>query len=161
LAYFDLQATKPQSLGFGLADSPAGLAAWIAEKWRGWTDCGGDLYSVVERDDLLANLFVYWFTNTITSASRLYYESRVQPVRLEPGERADVPAGFLLESPDARGAPFLGVERVGAPPRACAEAVFDVRRWHETAVGGHFPALETPELLVAELREFFRPLRGQ
>ena len=162
--YVAVQSTKPQTLAYGLTDSPAGLAAWIAEKWSAWTDCDGRLEDVIPRDVLLANIAVYWFTGTINSASRLYKESRDNPVRLAPGQRVEVPSGFLLEtSPQARGqAPVstAGAARIGAPPRARAEAAFNVQRWTPVARGGHFPALEIPEVFVAELREFFRPLRG-
>ena len=164
--YVAIQSTKPQTLAYGLTDSPAGLAAWIAEKWSAWTDCGGDLHSVIPRDVLLANITVYWFTGTINSANRLYKESKDDPVRLAPGQRVEVPAGFLLEiSPEARGdvpapaASIASTARIGAPPRARADAVFDVRRWTPVARGGHFPALEIPDVFVAELRDFFRPLR--
>jgi pimeloyl-ACP methyl ester carboxylesterase len=162
--YVAIQSTKPQTLAYGLTDSPAGLAAWIAEKWSAWTDCDGRLDSVIPRDVLLANIAIYWFTQTINSASRLYKESRDNPVRLAPGQRVEVPSGFLLEtSPEARGEASLSTAsaaRIGAPPRARAEAAFNVRRWTPVARGGHFPALEIPDVFVAELREFFRPLRG-
>lgn len=163
-AYFQLQSTKPQSLAYGLVDSPVGLAAWIAEKWRAWSDCRGRPETAIARDDLVATIALYWFTATIGSSSRLYYESRAERVRLRPGERIEVPTGFLLEAPielaDDPERSFLGVARVGAPPRAGPERTFDVRRWTEADHGGHFPALETPELLVDELRAFFRPLRA-
>ena len=163
-AYFSLQSTKPQTLAYGLVDSPVGLASWIAEKWRAWSDCRGVPEQAIDRDDLLANIAVYWFTGTINSASRLYYESRVDRVRLRPGERIEVPAGFLLEAPfdpaDDPERAFLGIPRIGAPPRAGVERTFDLRRWTETPVGGHFPALEIPEVFVDELRAFFRPLRA-
>jgi pimeloyl-ACP methyl ester carboxylesterase len=113
---------------------------------------------------LLANIAIYWFTGTINSASRLYKESKDDPVRLAAGQRVGVPAGFLLEtSPETRGetpASTAAAARTGAPPRARADAVFDVQRWTPVARGGHFPALEIPDVFVAELREFFRPLRS-
>lgn len=169
--YVAIQSTKPQTLAYGLTDSPAGLAAWIAEKWSAWTDCDGRLEDVIPRDVLLANIALYWFTETISSAIRLYKESKDNPVRLAPGQRVEVPSGFLLEtSPDARdGSPgeggtaahasTAGAARIGAPPRARAEAAFNVQRWTPVARGGHFPALEIPDVFVAELRAFFRPLR--
>jgi pimeloyl-ACP methyl ester carboxylesterase len=165
--YIAIQSTKPQTLAYGLTDSPVGLAAWLAEKWRAWSDCGGDLDSAIERDILLTNIAIYWFTGTINSASRLYYESRHDPVVLQPGERVEVPSGFFLEqSPSQReGAPppgreFLATPRVGAPPRERVEGAYNIQRWFEAPTGGHFPALETPELLVDEIRAFFRPLRS-
>jgi len=160
--YVAIQSTKPQTLAYGLTDSPAGLAAWITEKWSAWTDCGGRLDDVIPRDVLLANIAIYWFTKTINSASRLYKESRDHPVRLAPGQRVEVPSGFLLETASAADtAPSTAsAGRIGAPPRARAEAAFNVQRWTPVARGGHFPALEIPDVFVAELREFFRPLRA-
>ena len=159
--YVALQSTKPSSLAYGLNDSPAGLAAWIAEKWRAWSDCAGDPDSAIARDDLLTTMSIYWFTGTIGTASRLYRESARSPVRLDPGQRVEVPCGFLLEQPgdpaDERS--FLDVPRIGAPPRARAERAFDVQRWTVVERGGHFPALEIPDTFVAEVRDFFRPLR--
>lgn len=159
--YISIQSTKPQSLAYGLTDSPAGLAAWIIEKWRAWSDCEGDLERAIAIDDLLTALTIYWNTATINSANRLYFEHRRDPVRLGVGQRVEVPAGFLLEAPGdgrERGS-FTSVPRVGAPPRHRAERVFDVARWTVADRGGHFPALETPELFVEEVRAFFRPLR--
>lgn len=166
--YQQIQGTKPQTLAYGLTDSPVGLAAWIAEKWRAWTDCGGNLHAAIDRDTVLTNIAIYWFTGTIGSASRLYYESRhdPDPVVLAPGERIEVPCGFFLERPpedevgegayrSRRDAP-----RVGAPPRERVEPGFNIQRWFVAPKGGHFPALETPQLLIDELRAFFRPLRG-
>ena len=162
--YVAIQSTKPQTLAYGLTDSPAGLAAWIAEKWSAWTDCGGNLDQVIPRDVLLTNIAIYWFTKTINSASRLYKESKDAPVRLAPGQRVEVPSGFLLEtSPQARGeAPgsTASAARIGAPPRARAEAAFNVHRWTPVTRGGHFPALEIPDVFVDEVRAFFRPLRA-
>lgn len=164
--YQQIQGTKPQTLAYGLSDSPVGLAAWIAEKWRAWSDCGGDLDSAIARDTVLTNIAIYWFTGTINSASRLYYESRHNPASIQPGERIEVPCGFFLEqSPSQRegeagGAAFLDRPRVGAPPRERVEPGFNIQRWFLAPNGGHFPALETPAMLVDELRAFFRPLRG-
>lgn len=165
--YQQIQGTKPQTLAYGLGDSPVGLAAWIVEKWRAWSDCGGDLDVAIARDTVLTNIAIYWFTGTMGSASRLYYESRhdPDPVVLAPGERIEVPCGFFLERPpheeagkgayrSPRDAP-----RVGAPPRERVEPGFNIQRWFVAPTGGHFPALETPQLLIDELRAFFRPLR--
>lgn len=161
-AYVAIQSTKPATLAYGLNDSPAGLAAWIAEKWRAWSDCGGDPESAISRDDLLTAISIYWFTGTIGTASRLYRESRRTPVRLANGERVRPPCGFLLEAPGEDRGPrtFLEVPRIGAPPQARAERAFaDIRRWTVVDRGGHFPALEIPEVFVDEVRAFFRPLR--
>jgi pimeloyl-ACP methyl ester carboxylesterase len=156
--YIAIQSTKPATLAYGLNDSPAGLAAWIAEKWRAWSDCGGDLDSAIARDDLLTTIALYWFTDSIGTASRLYRESRLAPVVLAADERVDVPCGFLLENGDDSRA-FLSVPRVGPPPRDRVEQSFDVRRWTVVERGGHFPALEIPDVFVDEVRAFFRPLR--
>jgi pimeloyl-ACP methyl ester carboxylesterase len=160
-AYIAIQSTKPASVAYGLNDSPAGLAAWIAEKWRSWSDCAGVPETAISRDDLLTAISLYWFTGTIGTASRLYRESKSAPVLLTPGQRVRVPCGFLLESPGVYGEPrtFLDVRRIGAPPRARAEVAFDVHRWTVVDDGGHFPALEIPETFVDEVRSFFRPLR--
>ena len=152
--YSTIQGTKPQSLAYGLMDSPAGLAGWIVEKWRRWSDCNGDVQQLFTRDELLTTIAIYWFTGTINSANRLYYESRHHPVGLAAGERVRPPAGFLLEREVGGPTP-----NIGPPPRSRAEAVYDVQRWTVPERGLHFPAMETPDLYVEELRAFFRPLR--
>jgi pimeloyl-ACP methyl ester carboxylesterase len=151
IGYSTIQGSKPQTLGYGLTDSPAGLAAWIVEKFRRWAECNGDVESVFPRDELLTNIAIYWFTRTINSADRLYFESRNAPVALAPGQRVTTPAGFLLER---------AMEgNIGPPPRASADAIYDIRRWTIAERGGHFPAWETPDLFVDEVRAFFRDLR--
>jgi pimeloyl-ACP methyl ester carboxylesterase len=152
--YSTIQGTKPQSLAYGLMDSPAGLAGWIVEKWRRWSDCNGDVQQLFTRDELLTTIAIYWFTGTINSANRLYYESRRHPVGLAAGERVRPPAGFLLEREVGGATP-----NIGPPPRSRAEAVYDVQRWTVPDRGLHFPAAETPDLYVEELRAFYRPLR--
>ncbi len=154
IGYSMIQGTKPQSLAYGLNDSPAGLAGWIVEKWRRWSDCDGDIEQMFTRDEILTNIAIYWFTQTINSANRLYYESRAEPVRLAEGERVLPPAGFLIERVIDGAMP-----NVGPPPWARAEGVYDVRRWTIADRGAHFPALENPELFVDEVRAFFRDLR--
>ena len=96
--YSTIQGTKPQSLAYGLTDSPAGLAGWIVEKWRRWSDCDGDVQRLFTRDELLTTIAIYWFTGTINSANRLYYESRRHPVALAAGQRVLPPAGFLART---------------------------------------------------------------
>jgi len=146
--YVQLQSTKPQSVAFGLQDSPSGLAAWIVEKWRRWSDCDGDLESVYTKDELLTNVMIYWVTNTIASSMRLYYES-FGPMTGPPAySGVDVPTGV---------AAFNEVNR---PPRALCEPHFDIHRFTVMERGGHFPAMEVPNDLVDEVRAFFRPLRG-
>jgi len=147
-AYSALHATKPQTLAFSLADSPVGLAAWIAEKFRSWSDCGGDLESVISLDSLLSDICLYWFGDGITGSLRLYKENRLQPLAFAPGERVTPPLGVAVFP-----------REIAMPPRSWVERVFDVRRWTEMPAGGHFAALEKPDLLAAELRGFFRPLR--
>jgi pimeloyl-ACP methyl ester carboxylesterase len=146
--YAAVQRTKPQTLSYGLMDSPAGTLAWIVEKWRGWSDCGGDVLRAFSREELLTNVAIYWHTATIASSVRLYYEAQEDPVPIAAGDRVRVPAGFLL------------FRRQGVPSRARAAQLFDVRRWTVSESGGHFAGLERPDLLVDELREFFRPLRA-
>jgi pimeloyl-ACP methyl ester carboxylesterase len=154
IGYSMIQGTKPQSLAYGLTDSPAALAGWIVEKWRRWSDCDGDVQRLFTRDELLTTIAIYWFTGTVNSANRLYYESRHHPVRLAEGQRVEPPAGFLLERlVEGPGG------NLGPPPRSRADGVYDVRRWTVAERGLHFPALENPELYVDELRAFFRPLR--
>lgn len=154
IGYSLIQGTKPQSLAYGLMDSPAGLAGWIVEKWRRWSDCGGDVERLFTRDELLTTIALYWFTGTINSANRLYFESRTQAVRLAENERVLPPAGFLLER-------FIDGPNgnVGPPPRSRADAVYDVRRWTIADRGAHFPAMENPDLFVDDVRAFFRTLR--
>jgi pimeloyl-ACP methyl ester carboxylesterase len=145
-AYAAIQATKPQTLAFGLSDSPAGLAAWIVEKFRTWSDCGGDIERCYTKDELLTNITIYWVTQTIHSACRTYYEAmRDLPQALE---RVDVPTGVSQFPKD-----------LVTAPREYGDRFFDIRRWTEMPRGGHFAALEQPDLLANELREFFRPLR--
>lgn len=151
-AYSHMQATKPATLACGLNDSPAGLAAWIIEKFRAWSDCGGDVESRFTREQLLTNLTIYWATQTIGSSVRLYYEYRSHGGPLPPGTRVGVPAGFAIFANE-----FVPA---GRPPRELAERTYRVSRWAELPRGGHFPALEEPELLAGEIRAFFRPLRG-
>ena len=147
-AYDHLQATKPQTLGYGLNDSPAGLAAWIVEKYRSWSDCGGDVERRFTKDEILTQLTLYWVTETINSANRLYFERDRAPRPLGPEDRVRVPTAVAIFPGD-----------IDQPPREWGERVYDVRRWTVMARGGHFAALEEPELLARDIREFFRPMR--
>jgi len=146
-AYALLQATKPQTLAYGLTDSPAGLAAWIVEKYRAWSDCGGDVERRFSKDELLTTVMIYWVTETINSSVRLYDENRRIPP-LAPERRSDVPVGVAIFPKD-----------LALPPREWAERSLRVERWTEMPRGGHFAAMEEPALLVEDLRAFFRPLR--
>ncbi len=144
-----IQGTKPQTLAFGLSDSPAGLAAWIVEKFRTWTDCGGNPENAVSRDEMLANISLYWFTGCIGSSFWPYYARMHGPWPIPEGTTVDVPTGYA-EFP-------RGILR---PPRPLAAKPYpDTRRWSVMPKGGHFAALEQPAALAHEVVEFFRPLR--
>ncbi|GIH07598.1 hydrolase [Rhizocola hellebori] len=142
--YSAIMSTKPQTLGYGLTDSPVGQMAWIAEKFWTWTDHPGDLEKVISRDQLLDTVTLYWLTATAASAGRLYWESHYKV----PNVRVEVPTACLLFPKDAR------------MPRAWCERRFtDLRRWTDATTGGHFPALEQPGYLVDDLRAFFGQVR--
>ena len=150
LGYSRIQGTKPQTLGYGLNDSPAGLAAWIVEKFRTWSDCNGDVESRFTKDELLTNIAIYWVTQSATSAARLYYEAAHS--RGLPGQqdwRLETPAGIAI---------FPG--EMSKPPRHWVERLYNVQHWTEMPRGGHFAALEEPELLVDDIRRFFRKVRS-
>jgi len=143
-----IQGTKPQTLAFGLTDSPAGLAAWIVEKFRRWSDCGGDVEAAFTRDALLANISLYWFTGAIGSSFWPYYARMHGPWPVPDGG-ISVPTGYA-EFP----------HEILSPPRSLAARTYtDIRRWTVMPRGGHFAAMEQPEALAAEVRAFFRPLR--
>ncbi|MGE0158997.1 MAG: epoxide hydrolase family protein [Gemmatimonadales bacterium] len=146
-AYQDIQGTKPQTLGYALNDSPAGLAAWIVEKFHGWSDNDGNVESAIDRDKILTNVMLYWVTESITSSTRIYYESRHTP-STRPVRYVDVPTGVAVFP-----------KEIYFVPRRWAEARYDVVRWTTMPRGGHFAALEEPELLVEDVRAFFRELR--
>src|SRR6266436_5906993 len=145
-----IQGTRPQTLAFALTGSPAGLAAWIVEKFRAWSDCGGNVESVITRDRLLANISFYWFTGAIGSSFWPYYARMHRPWPIPEGGTVDVATGYA-EFP----------REILRPPRSLAARTYrDIRRWSVMPRGGHFAALEQPEALAGEIREFFRPLRG-
>lgn len=148
--YKAVQSTRPQTLGYALTDSPAGLAAWILDKWRSWSDSGGDLDRRFDRDQLLTHLTIYWATGSITSSMRDYYDNRWSPVTLGPHDRVRVPTGFAIFSQQ--------YVPEGEPPREYAERLFDVRRWTRMPRGGHFAPAEEPELLAREISAFFADL---
>ena len=147
-AYAHVQRMEPQTLAYGLNDSPAGLAAWLVEKFRDWADCGGDVESRFTRDELLANVTLYWMTGTIHSSCRLYFEGRKAPLQFQEHERVEVPCGIAHFPKEL---PF--------PPRPWIERGYHVVRWSEMPRGGHFAAAEEPELLAADVAAFFRTLR--
>lgn len=154
-AYAMIQGTKPQSLAFGLNDSPVGLAAWLVEKFRTWSDCGGNIESCFSKDELLTNITLYWLTGTIGSSFQFYYDATnagaitwtVEMIKKWTGS-SKVPTGFASFPKDLL-----------PPPREWAERFFNIQRWTEMPRGGHFAAWEQPELLVEDIRAFFRALR--
>ena len=150
-AYQQIQGTKPQSLGYALNDSPAGLAAWILEKFHGWSDIPqdetGDIWSAFSKDEILTNISIYWFTQSITSSMRIYYENRTTP-QIKPTGFINVPTGVALFPAE-----------IYITPRAWAEAAYDIRHWSQLVQGGHFAALEQTAVYRRELNTFFRLLR--
>jgi epoxide hydrolase len=144
--YFLEQSTKPQTVGYALDDSPVGLAAWIVEKFRSWCDCDGEIEKKFSKDDLLTNIMLYWVTQSGASSARIYYEN--QRAAGGPPRRVDVPTACAVFP-----------KEISIAPRKWVEAQNNVTRWTEMPRGGHFAALEQPELLVEDVRTFFRPLR--
>jgi epoxide hydrolase len=146
-AYAAVQATRPQSIGYGLTDSPAALAAWITEKFQAWSDCGGDPSTVFTSDELLDNIMMYWMPATGASAARLYWESFAS---LTADTRpVPVPAGCSVFPAD-----------IYRPSRRLAQPWFpDLRYWNELGKGGHFAAVEQPATFVSEVRAAFRYFR--
>jgi pimeloyl-ACP methyl ester carboxylesterase len=143
--YFLEQSTKPQTVGYGLDDSPAGLAAWIVEKFRSWTDNDGAVEKKFTRDELLTNIALYWFTQSGTSSARIYYENqRAKP----PQGRVQVPTACAVFP-----------KEISIAPRRWVEAQYNLTRWTEMPKGGHFAAMEEPVLLVDDIRTFFQTLR--
>jgi len=150
--YKAIQSTKPQTLGYGLNDSPAGLTAWILEKWRSWADSRGNLDQRFSRDFLLTTVTLYWVTQTITSSMRDYFDNdnRRFRVTLGPQEFVKVPTGIAVFANT-----FVDE---GTPPREWAERLYNVRRWTPMPSGGHFAAAEEPELLARDIAAFFAGL---
>jgi pimeloyl-ACP methyl ester carboxylesterase len=140
--YSEQQSTKPQTLAYPLNDSPAGLAGWIVEKFRGWSDCDGDVERRFTKDELLTNISIYWFTATIGSSMRMYYESAHAEAR-----SWDVPTAYLMSSKDT--VPV---------PREWMEGRSRIDRWTEVDRGGHFLEWEEPQFVADDMRAFFRPL---
>ena len=151
-----IQSSKPDSLAQGLNDSPAGLAAWLVEKFRSWSDCGGDIESSFTKDELLTQIMIYRATESIGPSFLNYYDyaNASALTWIKEGMKtwagsSGVPAAFALFPAD-----------IGRPPREWAERFFNVQRWTEMPRGGHFAAMEEPELLVEDMRGWFRPFRG-
>ena len=145
-----IQGTRPQTLAYGLTDSPAGLAAWIAEKFHRWTDCDGTIENAVRRDDMLANISLYWFTGAIGSSFWPYHARMHRPWPIPEGASVDVPVGYAAFP-----------KEIVRPPRSLAARTYtDIRQWTVMEKGGHFAALEQPAALAADIERFFRPLAG-
>jgi pimeloyl-ACP methyl ester carboxylesterase len=149
--YASIQSTRPQTLAHALDDSPVGLCAWLVEKRRSWSDCGGDVERVFTRDELLTTVCLYWLTRSFGSSARFYYETAHHPWRPSHDRQP------VVEAP-------TGVARfprdVIVMPRRWIERYYNLQRYTEMPRGGHFAPMEEPALLVDELRSFFRPLRG-
>jgi pimeloyl-ACP methyl ester carboxylesterase len=148
-AYAHVQRTRPQTLAYGLTDSPAGLASWILEKFREWSDCGGDVYRRFSRDELLTNITLYWMTETVHSSCRMYLENKKAPLLFGPHDFVQVPCAFAHFPKD-----------ISSPPRQWVERGYNIQRWTEMPRGGHFAAAEEPKLLADDIRAFFRGLRN-
>ena len=146
--YSSIQATKPQTLAYALTDSPVGLAAWIVEKFRTWSDCDGDISRSFSNDDLLTNIMLYWVSGAIGSSFWPYYSRLHDGWPLPADRRVEVPTAYQAFPKD-----------ILHPPRVLAEQVFNIQRWTEARRGGHFAALEVPELLAEDIRAFFRQFR--
>lgn len=148
--YQAIQGTRPQTLAYGLTDSPAGLAAWIIEKFRAWSDCQGNLTAAISRDDLLANISLYWFTGAINSSFWPYYARAHGPWPVPEGGTVDVPTAYAAFP-----------REILRPPRSLAAPTFtNIQRWTSFEHGGHFAALEQPDALAADIRTFFRLCRS-
>lgn len=147
-AYQKQQGTKPDSLTVAQSDSPAGLAGWVVEKFRTWSDCDGDVERAFTKDVLLTNLMFYWAPNSTASAARIYYESARDREGVSRRPRVEVPVGYAAFP-----------REIGRPPRHWVDPHYEIARWTEMPRGGHFAALEAPELLLEDVRAFFRTIR--
>lgn len=146
-AYSALHRTKPETLAFALSDSPAGLASWMVEKFRGWSDCKGDIESSCSLDHILTNISIYWFTNTIASSMRIYTEGGKMPLHFTEGQRITVPTGVSVFP-----------KELPMPPQSWVERVYHVTYWEEADKGGHFAAMEQPKLLAEHLHRFIHSI---
>jgi len=144
--YSKQQSTRPQTVGYGLTDSPAGQAAWILEKFWAWTDCDGHPENILSRDELLDNVMLYWVTATAASSARLYWES-FGPAR-RAATQVNVPTGVAVFP-----------KEIVTPVRRWMEGRYtNIRHWNEMPKGGHFAAFEQPELFIGDVRAYFRTL---
>ncbi len=140
MGYFKLQSTKPQTLSYGLTDSPTGLCAWLTEKYQAWTDCGGEIRNAIDWDQLLTIISIYWFTNTIGSSTRLYYEETQNRHKLP---FISVPTGAAIYP-----------NEIVQSPKAWIEARYNLQHYFRAKKGGHFAALEQPETFARDLWAF-------
>jgi pimeloyl-ACP methyl ester carboxylesterase len=145
--YAEIQRTKPQTLAYGLNDSPAGLAGWIVEKFRTWSDCGGDPERSFSKDQLLTNIMIYWVTGAVGSSVRLYYEELNRPFRLQSGQRVEAPTAIAVFP-----------KEIANPPRSWAADAYNLKRWTVMARGGHFAAMEEPQAIAEDIRAFYREI---
>lgn len=146
MGYFKIQSTRPQTLGYGLADSPVGLCGWLTEKFRSWTDCDGEIRNAISWDTLLTNISLYWFTNTICSSTRLYFEDSNMA---EVNEPLDVPTGAAIYP-----------KELVRLPKTWIEASYDIVHFQTMEKGGHFAAMEQPTTFVADLRAFRKTIEA-
>jgi len=146
-AYSALHRTKPETLAFALSDSPTGLASWMVEKFRGWSDFKGDIESSFSLDHILTNISIYWFTNTIASSMRIYTEGGKMPLHFTEGQRITVPTGVSVFP-----------KELPMPPQSWVERVYHVTYWEEADKGGHFAAMEQPKLLAEHLHRFIHSI---
>jgi pimeloyl-ACP methyl ester carboxylesterase len=146
--YSHIQATKPQTLAYSLIDSPAGLAAWLLEKFFAWSDGNDELTHRFNLDDLLTNVSVYWFSGNVAATLRIYEENARQPLRFGSGERIIPPLSYACFP-----------KEIINPPREWVERVFNIVRWTEMPIGGHFAALEQPWALASDIHEAFSTFR--
>jgi pimeloyl-ACP methyl ester carboxylesterase len=146
--YSHIQTTKPQTLAYSLTDSPVGLAGWLLEKFFAWSDGSDDLTQRFDVDELLTNVSVYWFSGNVAATLRMYQENALEPLRFRTGERI-IPTLSYARFP----------KEIINPPREWVERVFDIARWIEMPVGGHFAALEQPRALALDIHEAFAAYR--
>lgn len=149
--YYALQSTKPQTIAFSLNDSPVGLCSWLLEKRRSWSDCGGEVERRFSKDDLLTTVMLYWLTQSFGTSARYYYEAARHPWQPAHGRTP------VVEAPTAI-AVFLN--EVVLQPRRWAERYYNLKRWTVHSSGGHFAPMEEPQVLVDDIRTFFRELRS-
>jgi epoxide hydrolase len=148
MGYLNVQGTRPQTVAYALTDSPAGQLAWIVEKFKEWTDAAADLPDdAVDRDHMLTNVSIYWFTGTAGPSANLYYETFHDPSLFMPRDRGTVPTGVAV---------FTSAD---VAIRRLAERDHNVVHWSEFDRGGHFAAMEAPDLLIGDVRDFFRQIR--